>query len=127
MDIVLVSDNRILTHELEPLLREAVGSEPVVITGKCLIKGTPLPPADVVLVDRKTWQEYYTLFHYFGVLSYFDRSTLVCVSRGRQCGALKGRLNCKDLSLTIPSPADVTRRILDDARELSEKRASENY
>ncbi len=127
MDLVLVSDNKTLTHEIEPLLREAVGSEPVVVTGASLISGTPLPPADVVLVERQTWQQYLSLFRYFGVCKYFDRAVLVSVTRGRCSGALKGRSNRKDLSLILPSPIDAARRILDDARELSEQRSSESY
>ena len=121
MDLLLISDNKALNRELEPLLREAAGSSPRVLSGKELLEGGDVPGADVVLVEKRTWQNGFSMFRYFGLTSALDRMALVGVSRVRRAGALKGRVGRKDFSLSLPATADAVRRVLDDARMATEQ------
>jgi|JFJP01.1.fsa_nt_gi hypothetical protein len=121
MDLVLISENSALTHELQTALREAAGSEPQVLGGKALLEGATLPPADVVLVDRHTWQEYCSLYRYFGALPMFDRTSLVCVTRGKRSTALKGRVGCNDVFVSLPTTPEQLSRALDESREHTEQ------
>ena len=121
MDLLLISDNKALNRELEPLLREAAGSSPRVLSGKELLEGGEVPGADVALVEKRTWQNGFSMFRYFGLTAALDRMALVGVSRARRAGALKGRVGRKDFSLSLPATADAVRRVLDDARMATEQ------
>jgi len=118
MDLLFISDSKTLNHELETALRE-VGGDLRVVSGQAMLEGSVSTSADVVLVEKRTWQNNYSMFRYFGRLGDLDRAALVCVSRSRRAGTLKGRAGRKDLALALPSSADVIRRTLEDARELT--------
>jgi|TARA_B110000483_G_scaffold82020_2_gene101872 hypothetical protein len=121
MNILLISDNASLNHELQNLLKEVSGGNYQIVSSTQLLENGVSGPIDVVMSDRKTWQKAYSLIKYFNVSGAFEFTPVMFVSRGRKPAQFKGRIGKKDIFVSIPTNRDAFNNALDDYKQASDQ------
>lgn len=121
MNIILISDNSSLNHELQNLLAEVSGGNYRVVSSTELLEEGSIAPVDVVMVERKTWQKFYSVARYFGLLDHLDYTPVLVVGRGRKPVSIKGRIGKKDIFVTIPTNRETFNSALDDYKQAADQ------
>lgn len=121
MNIVLISDNTSLNHELQNLLAEVSGGNFRIVSSAQILEEGSISPVDVVMAERKTWQNFYSVARYFGLLDHLEYTPILVVGRGRKPIAVKGRIGKKDIFVSIPTNRDVFNNSLDDYKQAADQ------
>ena len=121
MNLVLVSDNQSLNHEIETIIRDGFSGDLTIVPGDSLLECGELPSYDFLIVERNTWQEHFSMYKYFGLIDSFENTSLLCVSRGRKANFLKGRLGKKDVFVSLPFGQDDFMKGLEECKTYQEQ------
>jgi hypothetical protein len=70
------------------------------VSADAILSGKNLEEFHGIIVERRTWQKYYSLFKYFDVLNSLTRAPLAYVQKTRKADPLKGRKNQTDVNFS---------------------------
>lgn len=122
MKFVLLCNDRFMNPDVESVLRSVPdNSEIVRLNGDFLAEGGTLPECDAFIAERKTWQRFYSLFRYLGIIDEIERLPLISLVDSRKTAALKGKLGKSTTRLQIPTSRESFSALIDDVMNGGDK------
>jgi hypothetical protein len=121
MKLLLVSDSKQVTSEIEALVQEHLAATVKVISGEELVAQNPTADYDVILAEWSTWQRYASIYRYFKLTQKLDQSIIVSVNKGRRGTHLKTRLGRRDVILFSPFNKETFLKALEEHKTTQEQ------
>ncbi len=103
MKFIFLCDPRYMKGEMASFVANFPSvHELVVMSGEEFLSAKQFPEETfAVLADRPTWQKYFSLFRYFGLLPVLEKLPFAVVGRARRQDALKGRMSVRSSEFFI--------------------------